>query len=348
MSQSKRKYRHVAKLYAVAYLLALTLPLAAQGRLFPIFENGKAGYIDRTGKVIIKPTFDEGGEFSEGLAPVMVDKKQLNPSIAVGKWGYIDQKGNWVIKPTFDYAETFSEGLGVVEIDGKNGYVNRSGTMVIEPQFSSANAFHDGVARVYKAQNNVEACVFIDKTGKPLFRVEDATSVYDFSEGQAPVAYQDSKKYGYVNKEGAISILEGYSGTDPFYNGFAPVWKNNKMGFIDAAHNLVIPFRFKTGEAFSEGLAPVELGEKWGFIDQSGKFVIQPRFDEANSFFNGFAAVSNGEAWGFINKKGHLVVDYKFHHVDPFIDGIARVDDVSFLIGYINTRGSFVWKAKNP
>jgi hypothetical protein len=31
-----------------------------------ISENGKYGYIDKTGKIVIKPQFDEPGIFSEG------------------------------------------------------------------------------------------------------------------------------------------------------------------------------------------------------------------------------------------------------------------------------------------
>ncbi len=36
--------------------------------LFPISQNDKYGYIDRTGKITIKPQFDWAGAFSEGLA----------------------------------------------------------------------------------------------------------------------------------------------------------------------------------------------------------------------------------------------------------------------------------------
>lgn len=48
-------------------------------------QNGKYGYIDRTGTLIIPTQYDYAGAFSEGLAPV----KQK------GKWGYIDRNGTW-------------------------------------------------------------------------------------------------------------------------------------------------------------------------------------------------------------------------------------------------------------
>ena len=63
-------------------------------QLFTVVQDGKWGYIDRTGNVIIAPQFQQASEFSEGVAAVNID----------GKWGYIDQKGQIVIEPQFAFA----------------------------------------------------------------------------------------------------------------------------------------------------------------------------------------------------------------------------------------------------
>ena len=62
------------------------------------------GYIDKSGKVVIEPQFDEERAFSEGLAQVEKD----------GKWGFIDKSGKVVIEPQFDWVSDFSEGLAKV------------------------------------------------------------------------------------------------------------------------------------------------------------------------------------------------------------------------------------------
>ncbi|ECC1273812.1 WG repeat-containing protein, partial [Campylobacter coli] len=54
--------------------------------------NGRWGFIDRSGKFVIKPKFDSIWDFSEGLAKV-----KLN-----GKYGFIDKSGKIVIEPKFD------------------------------------------------------------------------------------------------------------------------------------------------------------------------------------------------------------------------------------------------------
>src|SRR5712692_7147714 len=48
-------------------------------------ENGKWGYIDKTGKMIISPQFDQAWGFQEGLAAVKIHSEDGN-----GKWGFID------------------------------------------------------------------------------------------------------------------------------------------------------------------------------------------------------------------------------------------------------------------
>lgn len=57
---------------------------------FPIRENGKTGFMDKTGKVVISPQFDatlieDGVTFSEGLAAVYVGDKWVT-STRPARW----------------------------------------------------------------------------------------------------------------------------------------------------------------------------------------------------------------------------------------------------------------------
>ena len=53
--------------------------------------KGKAGYIDKQGKFVIKPQFDAASIFIEGIAPVKVGEKL----------GFIDKTGKMVIEARF-------------------------------------------------------------------------------------------------------------------------------------------------------------------------------------------------------------------------------------------------------
>ena len=61
--------------------------------LFPIVQDKKWGYINNKGEIKINPQFDNGGEFSEGLAAVVIG----------GNVGYIDETGKITINPQFRY-----------------------------------------------------------------------------------------------------------------------------------------------------------------------------------------------------------------------------------------------------
>ena len=87
--------------------------------LFPVKQDGKWGYIDKTGKIVINPQFDSATSFSKGLARVVIGDK----------WGYIDKTGKIVINPQFDSAASFCDGLARVVIGDKWGYIDKTESM---------------------------------------------------------------------------------------------------------------------------------------------------------------------------------------------------------------------------
>ncbi|MFH1258481.1 MAG: WG repeat-containing protein [Elusimicrobiota bacterium] len=150
--------------------------------LFRVEVNDKWGYIDKTGKIIITPQFDEARTFSEGLAAVAtIEKLKSNADLVNRKWSYINMTGKIVIDQQFSWAGDFSEGLapvGIEEVGEEKetghswtrrlmGYINKTGEVLIKPQFEAAGNFSNGLARVgildgesYKGDG------YIDKTGK--------------------------------------------------------------------------------------------------------------------------------------------------------------------------------------
>ncbi|MDI6869710.1 MAG: WG repeat-containing protein, partial [Coprothermobacterota bacterium] len=132
----------------IAILSTFFLIFQPQENLFPVKMNGKFGFINQTGKLVIKPQFDNVVVFSEGMAPVNIG----------GKWGFIDSKGNMVIRPQFGHVLWgFSEGLALVmteiplKIEGIGAnlrFIDQKGNMVITPQLDDAMDFSEGLAAV--------------------------------------------------------------------------------------------------------------------------------------------------------------------------------------------------------
>jgi hypothetical protein len=161
--------------------------------------KSKSGFIDKTGKYVIEPKFDDAAPFSEGLARVTIKVS------GEGKVGFIDHNGQFAIPPKFNTdaefhrnSTDFSEGLAsltenlrpTITKQEKFVYIDKKGTIVFFTNFFYAGPFRDGLAVVYDAKR--EKWGYIDKSGKVAIPIKyDVAS--DFSEGLAVVAIEGTK-----------------------------------------------------------------------------------------------------------------------------------------------------------
>lgn len=111
-------------------------------------KRNRFGYVDKSGKFIISPQFEEAGNFTaSGLAPVRIGTA----------FGYADTKGKVVINPQWGQAGPFrkvnGDWLAVVGTSGEGsdrvqfGAIDSKGAYKINPQFSSLGSFtREGLA----------------------------------------------------------------------------------------------------------------------------------------------------------------------------------------------------------
>ena len=257
---------------------------AASKDLLVIVQDGRYGYIDHQGNVILPPQFIWAEDFWRGLGTVYVCGRyvsvdsagnlhslriaiegRVEPRKSGKHFGFADKSGEFRIPPQFDDALSFSEGLAAVKIGERWGFVNESGAIAIQPQYVSAFYFRDGVA----IADTDTGFVLIDRSGKVI------ASGFDFS--------------------------------DLVSEQLVPASKEDQSGFLDVHGNIAIPFIYDSVKSFSEGLAAVESGGKWGYIDRQGRIVIPLKFDSADSFGNGLAAAKKAENAGSSTKRADFL-----------------------------------------
>lgn len=271
------------------------------------------GYIDKTGKNIIRPNYVLTVGFKEGYAPTLTYLKDTLPDGTQElKWGYLNRNYRMTIAPQFEYASHYSERFAAVQVEtqeldsqgnkiSKWGYIDKKGEFAIKPIFDAAYRFSGGLANV-------------------LIKVmlEDSTFAY---------------KWGYINQKGDMVIKPQFDDAMPFSEGLAAVGiadegepnsleSNPKCiwGFIDTTGNFIIKPQFDEVDSFSEGRAAAAI---YGDTDDETE---QPDL-----------------VWGYINSKGEAVIDFQFTGAMKFKDGKAKVsfidEDFQTIISIIDKDG---------
>lgn len=342
--------------------------------LFKIVENNKIGYIDSTGKVIIKPQFRNAGDFSEGLAYARIN----------GTYGFINQKGDYVIQPQYDYATAFQEGLAVVYLDGKPFYIDKEGRKPFQVHFPLIQPFKYGRAKI---RTSTGKSGFIDKQGKIIIDTAFAF-IHDFIEGLAVVRsvnHQDydnpekglKKKYeiGVIDSLGRFFIP--YGKFKWIYNLAGGYFKvdlaeassdNEKSGFVDKRGQLHLIHKLcencqLQGE-LNSGLVRMTLYKYWlpenkkrsyssdryygGFMNIKGEIAINDTtYQEVNSFSENRAFIkAKGENYSLINNKGEVIAKNAYQDIKfGFKNGKAFVETEEGW-GLIDTTGHFIINPK--
>jgi len=127
-----------------------------------VCKNKLYGFVDTTGVQIIPLRFEEAWKFREGLAAVKTG----------GLWGFIDKKGGWVIPPQyqsliFGAPIEFHYGLAVVRTANGTGVINRAGEMVVAPIYRMISDFDsNGIAEVMLPYSERG---YIDRTGRYIW-----------------------------------------------------------------------------------------------------------------------------------------------------------------------------------
>ncbi|BAT53659.1 hypothetical protein NOS3756_26200 [Nostoc sp. NIES-3756] len=291
-------------------------------------------YVNQAAQMVVEPQFDYAGEFSEGYAPVQVNKK----------WGFINLQGQIAIPPEYDETSlSFSEGLAGVKLNGQWGFINQSNELVIPYQYDNGEKFSGGVANVevnglWGVINREGKWVIrpVEKYPIRFFQGITQLNLMSFDQSGQPIGnpniYWD--KSGqlvgnfYSPPQLAKEFQEGLAIVEIFRQDSPPVvttseysllnW--NKCGFQDKQGKIVIEPQFNGCKNFSQGLAAVKVVKgvgdkfdtKWGYIDKTSKFVISPQFDYADSLFEERGLVVSHGKIGFIDKTGKVVINPQF------------------------------------
>lgn len=153
----------------------------------------------------------------------------------------------------------------------------------------------------------------------------------------------DKNKYVFYRPDGTLAIQETFEKARPFINGYAPVMKKGKWGYIDTTGNWVIPPQYQVAWQFNNGRALVGIMQsnkkiQYGFINTQGTLVIPAIFTNIYQMNYGFR---NGRFMGYVTPRTTLTQE-EIHTIDTTGTVIAksayRNDDTRRIqVDYFNT-----------
>lgn len=337
--------------------------------LIPTEYNGKFGYNDTSGKIVIAAKYNLASEFMENIAAVSISEK----------WGIIDKKGNELTKIKYDKLMPDSKNPIVwVIIGAKMGLINLQGKEISPIQYDNTQHFYsEKLAPVQKGEN----WGFIDLMGKEVVKCK-YKSVANFSNERAWIS--NGNGIGFINEHGIEIIPFKFYAADNFDdNGLCKVQtqkdgdytlidKNGRSVFLN--YKQILRFDTKTyavktnsGINFVNSknkllesteyirLTPPLEGEKvrlWcvensngkhGFINDNMKIAINCIYDDAKSFINGLCIVKVNNRWGIIDKAGKEIIPLQYESIKNTInyDGnfIVKKDGKEYQI---NSKGDLL------
>lgn len=315
------------------------------GGLYPINVGGKFGFMDRTGKTVITPQFDETYGFSEGHAAVRIGTK----------FGYVNTKGVVTITPQFTDVRNFRYGRATVKLccgpwqesktDDRYGIIDEEGKYVSSPTFPWMGWYYSG--GFLQVRTAAGKLAFVDRSGRAAISgtFDQVLNIGGFVDALAPAGLNG--KWGYIDTTGKWTIDPQFERAFGFSEGLAGVLVGGRIGYIDRKGSFAVNPQYDLPSngfnGFNEGYARVQTGRMVGYIDTGGRVVVEPKFFGGWDFGDGLAAVraDDDAGWGYIDRAGKMVVSPQFETADSFQGGLARVTALG-KEAYITTSGAFV------
>jgi hypothetical protein len=240
--------------------------LAAVGMSDDNPNNHDWGYIDRSGELVIKQQYAFADDFSEGLAGVAVngkygfidgrgtmlipprfnlrrEERHFGRIVSSGRFvdglacvrvgelvGFINRRGEFVIRPQFTYAQDFSEGLAWATIEGQSkpgiqaGWIDKSGRWALTgvggfsfSEFPQSGTYSDhyldwryseGLVPFFIYSGDRALHGYMNRRGRVVIKPRDFEQVGPFVGGVALVVFHGNstltEDYGYINKKGVL------------------------------------------------------------------------------------------------------------------------------------------------
>jgi hypothetical protein len=316
--------------------------------LIPVEEKERVGFADTSGKIKIKPQYDDVSDFVEGLSIVhkgdsafFVNKENENtmgrifsdalpfhngiaPVKVNDKWFLVDRLGE-IKSEAYDEANEMSEDLYVVRQNNLYCAIDEYGQKIYPCKFDRLGDFKNGNA-YYQSENKYG---FITKGGyvhKPEFEW-----ISDFNKNLIAI-YKLNNKFGLIKNNGKIILEANYDLIQPCTDNIYLLVSNNLYGYYSSGACFLSEIAFdyekeRNIKSYTNGtLLKLVKKKNEALMDLNGKMVIDfNAYQETGLMSNGLIRVKKNNKYGYLDKKFTMVIQPKYLIATDFEDSLAIV-----------------------
>ena len=224
--------------------------------------EGKIGYVDKSGNVIIQPKYDDIHGFTSSedrkSRRSLIDEDISFYEIS-DKKGYIDINGKEITPPIFSqFSDFFVKGVAAVMKDNKWGLIDKSGNFIVPCIYKNRKNY------LYKGFNAIAfidekgMCGFYNKDGKIIVPFQKREIPHDMELGSRSSADDIPPVFKINGKFELVKNIERFSDFEWFLDEFTI---NNKSFLSDLYNKKRIEAERKKEQSINENNRPIKSAQ---------------------------------------------------------------------------------------
>jgi len=277
----------------------LLIPFMIRGKNPFDLKTNRVGFIDTTGRVVIKPLYNNCSAFNGKYAIVSIGGGYKDPQ---NKMGVIDRKGKVIVPVNYSSVALCQNGLFRVWKEKKMGFVDAGGKVIVP---FGKYARHIAPERWG---------IFLEDAPPLGFSWSLLDPAPVFFKGYLAVAVGD--KWGVIDSTGRETAPLTFEGIDLFKGNLAPYTSNKKQGLINGVGRICVPANYDKVEVLDDSHCIVHLGKKVGVLDTNNRVILPVELSGVAAFGNGFQVTDDHYYHLLYDSQGKLLAKAASANVD--------------------------------